>query len=103
MRWAFRTLNAIVDAEIKGLPSDMQARFLRFAEIIEQVGFEALPREAVKHLDGKLGELRMAGRDGISRAIASIFRKSGHRFSVENATNKRILERFPIQSNRKAL
>jgi len=69
MRWAFRTLNAIVDAEIKALPSDMQARFLRFAEIIEQVGFEALPREAVKHLDGKLWELRMAGRDGISRAI----------------------------------
>ncbi len=69
MRWAFRTLNAIVDAEIKALPSDMQARFLRFAEIIEQRGFEALPREAVKHLDGKLWELRMAGRDGISRAI----------------------------------
>jgi len=69
MRWAVRTLNAIVDAEIKALPSDMQARFLRFAEIIEQAGFEALPREAVKHLDGKLWELRMAGRDGISRAI----------------------------------
>ncbi len=69
MRWAFRTLNAIVDAEIKALPSDMQARFLRFAEIIAQHGFEALPREAVKHLDGKLWELRMIGRDGISRAI----------------------------------
>lgn len=69
MHWAFRTLNAIVDAEIKALPSDMQARFLRFAEIIEQHGFEALPREAVKHLDGKLWELRMAGRDGLSRAI----------------------------------
>jgi len=54
MRWAVRTLNAVVDAEIKVLPSDMQARFLRFAEIIEQHGFEALPREAVKHLDGKL-------------------------------------------------
>jgi len=69
MRWSFRTLNAIVDAEIKALPSDMQARFLRFAEIIEQHGFEALPRAAVKHLDGRLWEFRMAGRDGISRAI----------------------------------
>jgi phage-related protein len=69
MRWAVRTLNAIVDAEIEALPSDMQARFLRFAEIIEQAGFEALPREAVKHLGGKLWELRMAGRGGISRAI----------------------------------
>jgi phage-related protein len=69
MRWAFQTLNAVVDEEIKALPSDMQARFLRFAEIIERAGFEALPREAVKHLEGKLWELRMAGRDGISRAI----------------------------------
>jgi phage-related protein len=69
MRWAFQTLNAIVDEEVRALPSDMQARFLRFAEIIQQAGFEALPRESVKHLDGKLWELRMIGRDGISRAI----------------------------------
>ncbi len=69
MRWAFQTLNMVVDAEIKSLPADMQARFLRFADIITQVGFEGLPRDAVKHLEGKLWELRMTGRDGISRAI----------------------------------
>ena len=69
MRWAFQTLNAIVDAEIKSLPADMQARFLRFADIIREAGFEGLPRDAVKHLEGKLWELRMTGRDGISRAI----------------------------------
>ena len=69
MRWAFQTLNAVVDEEIRALPADMQARFLRFAEIIQQAGLEALPRDAVKHLEGKLWELRMTGRDGISRAI----------------------------------
>lgn len=69
MRWAFRTLNATVDAEIKALPADMQARFLRFGDIIEQVGFSGLPRDAVRHLEGALWELRMTGRDGISRAI----------------------------------
>jgi len=69
MRWAFRTLNALVDEEIKALPADMQARFLRFGEIIEQAGFEALPRDSARHLEGKLWELRMIGRDGISRAI----------------------------------
>ena len=47
----------------------MQARFLRFADVIKDTGFEGLPREAVKHLEGKLWELRMNGRDGISRAI----------------------------------
>ena len=69
MRWAFRTLNAVVDEEVRALPADMQARFLRFSDIIQQAGFEALPREAVKHLEGKLWELRITGRDGISRAI----------------------------------
>src|SRR3954471_4702086 len=64
MRWDFQSLNAIVDAEI-----NMQARFLRFGDIIGQVGFEGLPRDAVKHLEGKLWELRMTGRDGIARAI----------------------------------
>ncbi|HSK31207.1 MAG TPA: type II toxin-antitoxin system RelE/ParE family toxin [Candidatus Limnocylindria bacterium] len=69
MRWAFQTLNALVDEEIRALPADMQARFLRFAEIIQQAGFHALPRDSVRHLDGKLWELRVSGRDGISRAI----------------------------------
>ena len=69
MRWAFATLNATVDAEIRALPADMQARFLRYGDIIEQAGFEGLPRDSVKHLEGRLWELRMTGRDGISRAI----------------------------------
>lgn len=69
MRWSFLTLNATVDAEVKALPADMQARFLRFGDVIEQVGLDALPRDAVRHLEGKLWELRMIGRDGIARAI----------------------------------
>ena len=69
MRWTFGTLNAAVDAEIRALPADMQARFLRYGDIIERAGFEGLPRDSVKHLEGRLWELRMTGRDGISRAI----------------------------------
>lgn len=69
MRWTFRTLNALVDEEVRSLPPDMQARLLRFGDIIEQAGLESLPRDAVKHLEGKLWELRMTGRDGIARAI----------------------------------
>jgi phage-related protein len=69
MRWTFRTLNALVDEEVQSLPADMQARFLRFGDIIEQAGLNGLPRDGVKHLEGKLWELRMTGRDGIARAI----------------------------------
>lgn len=69
MRWAFQTLNDVVDGEIRALPPDMQGRLLRLADLIEQAGLQALPRDSVKHLEGKLWELRVAGRDGISRAI----------------------------------
>jgi phage-related protein len=41
----------------------------RLSSVIEQVGLQALPRDAVKHLEGRLWELRITGRDGISRAI----------------------------------
>lgn len=69
MGWVFQTLNALVDAEVAALPPDMQARFLRFGDVIEQSGLQALPRDSVKHLEDKLWELRITGRDGISRAI----------------------------------
>jgi phage-related protein len=64
-----QTLNRVVDAEIEALPADMRARLARLSALIEQIGFEALPANSVKHLDEKLWELRISGRDGISRAI----------------------------------
>jgi phage-related protein len=69
MRWTVESLNAAVDAEIEALPGDMRSRLVRLSNIIEAVGFEGLPRDAVKHLEGRLWELRITGRDGISRAI----------------------------------
>ena len=47
----------------------MQARFLRLAERIVQTGLESLNEPHVKHLEGKLWELRLTGQDGIARAI----------------------------------
>jgi phage-related protein len=69
MWWVVETLNSTVDAEIEALPADMRARLARFSGIIEELGFEALPRDSVHHLEDRLWELRMSGRDGISRAI----------------------------------
>jgi hypothetical protein len=54
MLWTVETLNAAVDAEIAALPGDMRARLSRFTNLIEQVGFVGLPRDAVKHLEDKL-------------------------------------------------
>jgi phage-related protein len=58
-----------VESEIEALPPDMRARLARLSLLIEQVGFEVLPRDTVKHLEDKLWELRLTGKDGISRAI----------------------------------
>ncbi len=67
--WRVEVLNETVAAEIAGLPTDMQARFLRLAERIASVGLESLGEPHVKHLEGKLWELRLTGRDGIARAL----------------------------------
>lgn len=69
MHWTVESLNAAVDAEIEALPDDMRSRLVRLSNVIEQAGFQGLPRDAVKHLEDRLWELRITGRDGISRAI----------------------------------
>ena len=69
MRWTVLFLNAAVLAEIEALPDDMRARLGRYVTIIKEVGLEALPRDSIKHLEEKLWELRLIGRDGIARAI----------------------------------
>jgi phage-related protein len=67
--WRVEILNETVAAEIAVLPDDMQARFLRLAERIASVGLESLSEPHVKHLEGKLWEMRLTGRDGIARAL----------------------------------
>jgi phage-related protein len=47
----------------------MQARFSRIAELIQGYGLERVGEPHVKHLEGPLWEMRMKGRDGISRAV----------------------------------
>jgi phage-related protein len=67
--WIVETLNATVDSEVDALPADMRARLVRIGGVIEAVGFQGLPADTVKHLEDKLWELRIRGRDGIARAV----------------------------------
>jgi phage-related protein len=69
MGWTVTTLSAAVDEEIEALPADMRARLTRLSDLVEKHGLRALPRDSVDHLEGKLWELRIKGRAGISRAI----------------------------------
>ena len=69
MKWTVETLNALVDAELEELPDDMLARFHYISLLIEEFGLDRVREPHVKHLRGPIWEMRMKGRDGISRAL----------------------------------
>lgn len=69
MRWSVDTLNHDVDKEIESLPASLRARLLRLMEMIETFGLQQMHEPHVKHLEGKLWELRAKARDGIARGI----------------------------------
>jgi len=75
MTWIIETLNTTVDAEIEALPVDMRARLVRIAELIAAVGLENVREPHIKHIEGQLWEMRMKGKDGISRALYVTARK----------------------------
>src|SRR3954471_1841072 len=69
MAWIVETLNTTVDAEVQALTADMRAQLSRISFMIEEFGLERVREPHVKHLQGPLWEMRMRGRDGISRAL----------------------------------
>ena len=69
MTWTVETLNETVDAEVEALPEDMRARLARIAKLIEEKGLERVGEPHVKHIEGRIWEMRLKGRSGISRAL----------------------------------
>jgi phage-related protein len=73
----------VIDAaerELRSLPGDVQARFLHVAEMLEEAGPADAGMPHVRHLEGKLWEMRLRGRDGIARAI--YFANAGRKLTV---------------------
>lgn len=62
-------LHPQAESELLALPSDMQARFIRIAELLEDMGPQRVGLPHIRPLEGKLWEMRMQGRDGIARAV----------------------------------
>ena len=69
MEWTVETLTARVDEEIAALPADMRARLARISALIATAGLEHVREPHVKHIEGRLWEIRLEGQDGISRAL----------------------------------
>jgi len=67
--WTVETLDATVTAEIEALPADVRARLQRVAGLIREHGLAAVGEPHVKHIEGKLWEMRARGRDGIGRVF----------------------------------
>jgi phage-related protein len=67
--WTVGTANETVDAEVEALPEDMRARLARIANLIEEKGLERMGEPHVRHIEGRLWEIRLQGRGGISRAL----------------------------------
>jgi len=56
------------EKEVGKLADDVRADFLRIVDMVERYGLEQVHEPYVKHLQSKLWEMRMRGRDGIARA-----------------------------------
>ena len=67
--WTVEVLNAAVEQELDALPADMRARFAHISELIVEFGLNRVGMPHVRHLTGPLWEMRLRGRDGISRAL----------------------------------
>lgn len=67
--WTVSFVNDEVAEELVRQPDDVRAKFRRIARLIESAGLERVHEPYVKHLEGKLWEIRLIGRDGIARAI----------------------------------
>jgi phage-related protein len=80
MTWKVQFLDNGVRAALESLPSDIQAKFLRISRLIAAHGLPNVHEPYVKHLEGRLWEMRMKGRDGIARA--AYVTAAGHRVVV---------------------
>ena len=67
--WSVEYLDDVAEAEVEGLPKDARASFQRIGEMIRSHGLERMREPYVKHLEGKLWEVRLNGREGIARSL----------------------------------
>jgi phage-related protein len=68
MGWRVEFLDAEVGRRLSAFPKDIRARFERIVGLTLEHGLERMRDPYVKHLEGRVWEMRMKGNDGIARA-----------------------------------
>lgn len=69
MKWTVEVLNAVVAAELDAWPLEVRASLLKIIERIEAVGLTRMREPHVKHLRGKIWEMRPSGGGNDGRAL----------------------------------
>jgi phage-related protein len=67
--WTVEFLRAEVVRELDAFPADIRASFERIVGLIQAFGLERVHEPYIKHLEARLWEMRLKGKDGIARAI----------------------------------
>jgi phage-related protein len=62
-------LNAEVKDELDALPADVRASFERIVELVHAMGLDRVHELYIKHVEDRIWEMRLRGRDGIARAL----------------------------------
>lgn len=67
--WSVEFLDEDVLAEMEAQPRDVRAKFEHIVRLVQAHGLERVHEPYIRHLEGRLWEMRMKGRDTIARAI----------------------------------
>jgi phage-related protein len=67
--WRVVYADETAEAEVLALPIDMQAKFKRISELIRVDGLAKVHEPYIKHVEDKIWEMRLNGRDGIARSL----------------------------------
>jgi ribosome-binding protein aMBF1 (putative translation factor) len=66
MTWSFRFVNADAKAELDALSPEVRASFERIVGLVQAVGLERVREPYIKHIEDRIWEMRLRGRDGIA-------------------------------------
>lgn len=67
--WSVEFLSQTVLDEMQCQPREIRAKFEHTVRLIQANGLERVREPYVKHLEGKLWEMRMKGKNTIARAV----------------------------------
>ena len=67
--WTLEFVSEVALSEIEDLPDDIRKKFVQLKVRIETQGLDRLREPDAKHVEDKLWELRMSGRDKIARSL----------------------------------